>query len=122
VSRFDDERDVELLLLESRPIPDPEWRGQLRRSLSTKPRQSRLQRFGLAAVAAAAVSAAFLVAGLLGGGPLSGLSNEPVTAKDNCRFVVEKVERRVPTIVDGVAGPRVEYQRRMVDRRVKRCE
>ena len=123
MSKFDDEEAIGQLLRESRPVPDAHWRGTLRRSLVAEPsRWHRLRRIRVATVAVAGAAAAFIVAGLLGGGPLSGLSDEPVTAKDNCRYVIRKVERRVPTVVDGKGGPRIEYQLRQVDQRVKRCD
>ena len=127
-----EDQRVERLLRASRPEPDGEFAARLeRRLLGAEPsraprRASWMPRLTLrpalaGAGAAGLLATAALVAGLAGGGPLSG-SDNGARAGENCHYVTVKRPGKVPVMVrtkDG--GYRVVYRDGLVPKRVKRC-
>jgi hypothetical protein len=127
-----DDHRVEALLRASRPEPDGEFADRLERRLlgaapvRTPRRANWLPRLALrpalaGAGAAGLLATAALVAGLAGGGPLSG-SDDGARARENCRYVTVNRPGKVPVMVhtkDG--GYRVVYRDGTVTKRVKRC-
>lgn len=136
----DGDADVERVLRASRPTPDPAWQQGLERQLLTMaaPRDERaasagrrrlaettawLRRPLVVGGAAAAGLASFVFAlGLAGAGPLSTQSDPVVEAEDDCRYVVVRRTERVPKLIVRSGQPAIEYDRRVVRRRVERCD
>ena len=132
--------DVERVLRASRPAPDPSWQQGLERRLLTMaaPRDERptsagrrrlaagtrwLKRPLVVGGAAAAGLASFIFAlGLAGAGPLSTQSDPVVEAEDDCRYVAVRRTERVPRLIVRSGQPAIEYDRRVVRRRVERCD
>ena len=136
-SHPEDERDVRVarILRASRPEPEAAWRDDLERRVLTMaapreraPRRSslapprfRLRAPWLAGGAAAAGLASFaLLLGLAGAGPLSG-EDSAVEADDDCRYVSVRRVERMPRLVMRSGEPVIRYDRKVVQRRVKRC-
>lgn len=124
------------ILRASRPEPEPGWQDGLerrllamsapgRRSARTPPLarlRSRPRTPWLVGGATAAGLASFaLLLGLAGAGPLSSEKDSAVEADDSCRYVSVQRVQRVPRLVIRSGEPVIRYDRKLVQRRVKRC-
>jgi ferric-dicitrate binding protein FerR (iron transport regulator) len=119
------DREVEERLRASRPTPDPAFVRALELRLLGRPKAPRLRvrrPLFVGASAAVAMAGAALVLSLAGAGPLAPDGQQAVEATDDCRTVTVVRPERVPMIVTGRDGqPRLEFERRRVEKRVKRC-
>jgi hypothetical protein len=71
--------------------------------------------------AAGALACLALLLGLAGAVPLSTEGDSAVEADDNCRYVSVRRVERVPALVMRSGEPVIRYDRKVVQRRVKRC-
>lgn len=117
--------EVEERLRAARPEPDSRFVAELAERLFPAPPQRRVSRRSwrpawAGAGVAAALACGALLLGLAGAGPLSGGQHAP-QAKDDCRFVTVKRLEQQPVVVRTSHGSGLEFQKRQVTRRVKRC-
>jgi hypothetical protein len=126
------------ILRASRPEPEPSWQDGLERRLlamsalegrSAPKRTPPLARLASRArtpwlvggAAAAGLACLALLLGLAGAGPLSSEKDSAVEADDSCRYVSVRRVQRVPRLVIRSGESVIRYDRKLVQRRVKRC-
>jgi hypothetical protein len=117
------DEQLERLLHASRPRPRLGFTEELESSLfpARVARHRRRRPLLAASGLAGGLALVALAFGLAGSGPLAS-QNDSSQAGQNCRYVMVKRTQRVPRVVTDQSGqPRIVTQKRVVERRVKRC-
>ena len=109
------DEQVERILRDSRPEPDPDYVRSLERRLIGSPRREHRPLLAGAAFAGA-VASAVLALSLAGVGPLAG-GGGGAQAGSDCKFVTVAKREKVPELVQG----QLVLRERTVHRRIKRC-
>jgi hypothetical protein len=114
--------EIEQLLRQARPEPEPRFVRALEERLLARPRRRRARTLVVGLACSGGLAAVLLVLALAGALPLRLGSGRTVSADERCTTVIVRRAERQPIFMVGRAGDvHLRYRIELVDRAVRRC-